>query len=52
MPISSLDNDEDELDEEDDADAEGAAPFVVALTTHPRPGSVSAPPSEPGSDDA
>ena len=37
--------------EEDDTDAEGAAPFVVALTTHPRPGSASAPPSA-GSDDA
>ncbi|QIK65776.1 helix-turn-helix transcriptional regulator [Nocardioides sp. HDW12B] len=32
--------------EEDDEDAEGAAPFVVALTTHPRPGAVSAPPSD------
>ena len=36
--------------EEDDADTEGAAPFVVALTTHPRPGAVSAPPSERGAD--
>ncbi len=36
--------------EEDETDTEGAAPFVVALTTHPRPGAVSAPPSDRGAD--
>ena len=36
---------------EEDETGEGAAPFVVALTTHPRPGAVSAPPDERESDD-
>jgi predicted ArsR family transcriptional regulator len=37
--------------EEDEPDTEGAAPFVVALTTHPRPGAVSVPPADGGADD-